>query len=141
MTAVRRSQREPGKDSLVGVAISHLLKWLADPGNRLARGVVEMSPFHARLRQQHGEDWNAIWNGLTRTIASHGYRACISELAESCGVDWLPYNRRRLEDILQTLGELERPAGGVGEEAAEQQGQPDDDGQPDDNSSLQLHQG
>ena len=105
---ILEGQREPAKDSPVGVTISQLLKWLADPGNQLARGVVEMSPLHPLLVKRHGEDWNTIWNALTISISTDGYGITISGLVEHCGIAWAPYNRRRIEDILQALGEMER---------------------------------
>ncbi len=105
---ILEGQREPAKDSQVGVAVSQLLKWLADPGNHLARGVIEMSPFHRLLVDRHGDEWNAIWNGLTTSLSEHGYGATIRDLIENCGVDWSPHSRRRIDDLLQALGEMDR---------------------------------
>lgn len=105
---ILEGQRKPSVDSLIGVTIGQLLRWLADPGNQLARGVLEMSPLHPLLAQRHGDDWNGIWNALTSSITTAGYRATIDDLVRNCGIQWAPYNQRRIDDILQALSEIER---------------------------------
>ena len=116
---ILEGQREPGKDSPVGVAIGQLLAWLADPGNQLARGVLEMSPLHGELQKCHGDEWNDIWNGLNSAIATQGYRESTAAIVQGCGVPWSPYSLRRIEDILQALGELDRRGNTTHQEVAE----------------------
>ena len=116
---ILEGRREPGKDSPVGVAVSQLLIWLAAPANRLARGVVEMSPLYPELCNRWSEQWAAIWNGLSASIATQGYRKGMEDLLETCGVDWCAYSRRRIDDILQALGELDHRGNVTQREAAE----------------------
>ena len=46
---IEEGRREPSKDNPVGIALGHLLKWLANPADTFAREVVEMSPLAAVL--------------------------------------------------------------------------------------------
>ena len=116
---ILEGKREPGKDSLIGVAISQLLRWLADPGNQLARGVVAMSPLHAALIEAHGKPWNAIWSGLSAAIAMDGYRASVAAVIAECTLDWSAYSQRRIQDILQALGDIDRRGHTTHREVAE----------------------
>lgn len=105
---ILEGQREPGRDNPVGVAVGSLLRWIADPGNSLARGVVAMSPLHSALQLRHGESWEDIWSGLGADLACRGHEAVIRELCDGCGVEWSEFSRRRIEDLLQVLGDFDR---------------------------------
>ncbi|MFT6180178.1 MAG: ATP-dependent exoDNAse (exonuclease V) beta subunit, partial [Akkermansiaceae bacterium] len=48
---IEAGQRQPGTDHAVGVVISHLIKWLANPADDYSRGVLEMSPLMAGLEK------------------------------------------------------------------------------------------
>mgnify|MGYP000311180131 CR=1 FL=1 len=47
LDVIEEGRREPAKDNPVGIALGHLLKWLANPADAFAWEVVEMSPLAA----------------------------------------------------------------------------------------------
>ena len=115
---ILEGQRVPGKDSTVGIVVTQLLKWLADPSNGYARATVEMSPLASMLHQQCGASWRDIWNDLSSRISSHGYRATISSLLETCPIEWSEFGQRRADDVLNALGEFDQQGGVSAAEAA-----------------------
>ncbi|MCH1922629.1 hypothetical protein L9G15_24770, partial [Shewanella sp. A3A] len=44
---IEEGRRQPGADNAPGVALVHLIRWLADPNDAFAKGVVAMSPLDA----------------------------------------------------------------------------------------------
>lgn len=116
---IEEGRREPSKDNPVGVALSHLLKWLANPADAFARGVVEMSPLAAALRGRFGESWEAIWEGLLGVAADRGFAAMIEEVLEDHWVDWSDFGRRRAGDIMTALASLDARGGATAQEASD----------------------
>lgn len=116
---ILEGQREPGRDHPVGVAISSLLEWLAKPDDRLAQGVLAMSPLWPALQARHGEEQDQIWSGLHAAISAEGYQPVIRRLAGACEVEWSEFSRRRIEDLLQALGDIDRRGAVSSREVAE----------------------
>ncbi len=115
---ILEGHREPGKDTPLGVAVTHLLKWLADPGNRHARLTVAMSPLGAALCRSHGDDWRRIWSEVTAAIACDGYHDSIAALLDDCGIEWSEFGRRRADDLLRALAGFDRQGGVITSRAA-----------------------
>jgi ATP-dependent exoDNAse (exonuclease V) beta subunit len=99
--------RKPAEDNPVGVAIHHLLKWLANPNDLFARELLEMSPLADRLRGSCGESWTESWETLTRRIARDGFSASISSLLDPLWREWSDFGRRRAGDLLAALAEID----------------------------------
>jgi len=116
---IEEGQREPAKDHPVGIALGHLLKWLADPADAFAWEVVEMSPFVAGLRARFGEFWQQIWEGLLGRASETGFAGMIEEVAELCWADWSDFGRRRAGDLIMTLSNLDAQGGATAREAAD----------------------
>jgi ATP-dependent helicase/nuclease subunit A len=116
---IEEGRREPAKDNPVGIAISHLLKWLANPADAMAREVVEMSPLAATLRNHHGEPWWKIWEQLTHSISQHGFAATIGAIVAATSADWSEFGRRRAGDLIAALASLDAQGGVSIKEAAD----------------------
>ena len=116
---IEEGRREPAKDNPVGIVISHLLKWLANPADAFAHGVVEMSPLAAALRSTHGEAWWQIWEGLTRAISRDGFSKTLGDSIAPLWGGWSDFGRRRAGDLLAALADLDARGGVSPAEAAD----------------------
>jgi ATP-dependent helicase/nuclease subunit A len=116
---IEEGQREPAKDHPVGIALGHLLKWLADPADAFAREVVEMSPLWAGLTARFGEHWQQIWEKLLGRASEIGFAAMIEEVVESCWADWSDFGKRRAGDVIMTLANLDAQGAATIREASD----------------------
>lgn len=116
---IEEGRREPAKDNPVGIALAHLLKWLANPADTFSREVIEMSPFAATLRTDFGGEWPQIWEGLLAVTSEHGFAAMIERVVEPCWVDWSDFGKRRAGDIMMALASLDAQGATTPREAAE----------------------
>jgi superfamily I DNA/RNA helicase len=117
---VEEGRREPARDHPVGVMISQLLRWLADPANNFARETVAMSPLAAPLHQRCGGDWQAAWSDLTARVAAAGMAATIEELLATVWAAWSDFGRRRAGDLLAALAAMDAGGEVTLREAADQ---------------------
>ncbi len=116
---IEEGRREPTKDNPVGIALGHLLKWLANPADDFSREVVEMSPLAASLRADFGEHWLQIWKGLLAVASEWGFATMIERVIEKCWVNWSDFGRRRAGDVMMALASLDAQGGATPREAAE----------------------
>jgi ATP-dependent exoDNAse (exonuclease V) beta subunit len=116
---IEEGRRLPAEDNPVGVAISHLLKWLADPADAFAREVVAMSPFAAGLHVVHGPSWREVWEGLTHAVSRDGFAKTLGTVIDAVWADWSDFGRRRAGDLLGALAELDARGGVTPAEAAD----------------------
>ena len=116
---IEEGQREPAKDHPVGIALGHLLKWLANPADAFAWEVVEMSPLAGGLRAKFGGHWQSIWEGLLGRASELGFAGMIEEVAEICWADWSGFGRRRAGDLIMTLAALDTQGGATARDAAD----------------------
>ncbi|MCU0776510.1 MAG: UvrD-helicase domain-containing protein [Akkermansiaceae bacterium] len=108
---IEEGRRQPALDNPVGIVISQLLQWLADPANAFAREVVEMSPLAAELRARHGESWRAVWEGLTAALSHDGFAKTIGDAIAGPWPGWSDFGRRRAGDLLGALAALDARGG------------------------------
>ncbi|YCM45186.1 UvrD-helicase domain-containing protein [Verrucomicrobiaceae bacterium 227] len=99
---IEAGQRSPGTDHAVGVAIVHLLEWLANPANSYAREVVQMSPLVKSL-EKYGESWGERWDGALHEVQRLGYARFMSGLIANEWEELGLYGRRRAEDLIAAL--------------------------------------
>ena len=117
---IEEGRRLPGSDNPAGIAISHLLKWLADPADAFARSVLEMSPLAPALHSCHGTTaWPDNWKRLTSMIAQDGFAATIRQTLALCDADWSDFGKRRVGDLLAALATLDHQGGVSIKEAAD----------------------
>ncbi len=116
---IEEGRREPAKDNPVGIALGHLLKWLANPADAFAKEVVEMSPLAGTLRARFGEHWQQVWEGLLGVAADAGFAGMIEEVVEPCWAQWSDFGRRRAGDVMTALANLDAQGGATPREAAE----------------------
>lgn len=115
---IEEGRRLPAQDNPVGVAIFHLLKWLADPADAFAREVLAMSPLAAVLQDASGDSWHDIWEDLTKAISRDGFAKTLGELIDVASKEWSDFGRRRAGDLLGALAELDTRGGVSPAEAA-----------------------
>jgi ATP-dependent exoDNAse (exonuclease V) beta subunit len=108
---IEEGRRLPAMDNPVGIAISHLLQWLADPANTFAREVLEMSPLAAQLRARHGDSWRVIWEALTDALSRDGFARTIGATIAGLWPSWSDFGRRRAGDLLGALAALDARGG------------------------------
>jgi ATP-dependent exoDNAse (exonuclease V) beta subunit len=104
---IEEGRRLPASDNPVGVAISQLLRWLANPADAFAREVLEMSPLAAVLGVAHGESWPQRWDSMTRRISREGFAATIGALLDPLWAGWSDFGRRRAGDLLGALADMD----------------------------------
>ena len=119
LDVIEEGRREPSKDNPVGIALGHLLKWLANPADAFARAVVEMSPLAATLRARFGEHWQQVWEGLLGLASESGFAGMIETVLEDSWADWSDFGRRRAGDIMSALAALDAQGGATPQQAAE----------------------
>jgi ATP-dependent helicase/nuclease subunit A len=116
---IEEGRREPSKDNPVGIALGHLLKWLANPADTFAWEVIEMSPLAAVLRTRFGEHWQQIWEGLLGISSQAGFAGMVEQVVESCWTEWSDFGRRRAGDVIMALSSLDAQGGASPQQAAE----------------------
>ena len=116
---IEEGRREPAKDNPVGIALGHLLKWLANPADAFAKEVIEMSPLAATLHTRFGEHWQQVWEGLLGVASVAGFAGMIEEVVEPCWAEWSDFGRRRAGDVMTALAGLDAQGGATAREAAE----------------------
>ncbi len=103
---IEAGQRSPGTDHAVGVVITHLVKWLADPADRYSREVIAMSPLMAVI-EKYGEHWGTRWDRVLQEIQVSGYARFVSALVAPEWSELHLYGRRRAEDLIAALAEFD----------------------------------
>lgn len=116
---IEEGRREPSKDNPVGIALGHLLKWLANPADAFAWEVVEMSPLAAVLRARFGEHWQQVWEGLLGLASQVGFAGMAEQVVEGCWAEWSDFGRRRAGDVIMALAGLDAQGGATPQQAAE----------------------
>jgi ATP-dependent helicase/nuclease subunit A len=116
---IEDGRRKPAEDHPVGIAINHLLQWLATPSDSFAWEVVEMSPLAAKLREKYGTAWQSIWEALLANASENGFAAMVEEVVEMCWENWSNFGRRRAGDIIMALAALDSKGGSTIREAAD----------------------
>ncbi|BCX49288.1 ATP-dependent DNA helicase UvrD [Haloferula helveola] len=110
---IEEGSRKPTVDNPVGVALSQLVAWLADPADDFARGTVRMSPLEAVLAGRFGEgDWK-LWEGLTAEAGELGFAGMLEAVIEPVWESLSEFGRRRAGDVIGALAAFDA-GGGVG---------------------------
>ena len=100
---IEEGRRQPASDNPVGVFISHLIQWLADPSDGFSREVIRMSPLAARILEKGGGYWMSAWEQLTAEVASHGFACTVEALIDDHLAGWSDFGKRRAGDLLAAL--------------------------------------
>ncbi len=116
---VEEGAREPGKDHPVGVMIWQLLRWMADPSDDFARHTVMMSPMAAVLSEKFGEAWQEVWEKLGGLASEKGFAGMLADLVSPLRGEWSEFGKRRAEDLLSALQQLDREGVVTAREAAD----------------------
>lgn len=109
--------RQPVADNPAGVALLHLVRWLADPADRFASEIVSMSPLAVRVEERFGEPWQKAWEGMLRCAAESGFAATVEELIEPLWGELSEFARRRVGDVIGALAEFDASGGSSARQA------------------------
>lgn len=104
---IEEGRREPAKDNPPGIFIIHLVRWLANPADGFAKGVIAMSPLASGLLQAHGNDWHKLWSQLTLRISRQGLSSTIESVIDTATATWSDFGRRRAGDLMAALRAIE----------------------------------
>ncbi len=115
---IEEGSRRPVEDNPVGVAMFHLLRWLADPRDRFARELVAMSPVWGIVSGRFGEAWQAVWEKLLAEAHAGGFAAMMERVVEPLWGELSEFGRRRAGDALEALAAFDAAGGGAAREAA-----------------------
>lgn len=115
---IEEGRRRPVADNAPGVALLHLVRWLADPADAFARQVVAMSPLSAVLEARFGTAWQAVWEGLLKEAREQGFAAMVESLIEPLWEELSDFSRRRAGDVIGALAEFDAAGSGTPREAA-----------------------
>jgi ATP-dependent helicase/nuclease subunit A len=108
---IEEGTRKPAEDSPVGIALHHLLKWLGDPSDAFARGVVEMSPLGGTLAAEFGMETGRQWEGLLARAAAIGFAGMAESVVEVLWHGWSQFGRRRAGDLIAALAAYDSSGG------------------------------
>jgi ATP-dependent helicase/nuclease subunit A len=115
---IEEGRRQPVADNAPGVALLHLIQWLADPADPFAREVLAMSPLWPLIRARFGEAWQAAWEGLLIRALESGFATMVEELIEPLWGELSDFSRRRAGDVIGALAEYDAAGSGTAREAA-----------------------
>lgn len=115
---IEEGRRQPVADNAPGVALLHLVRWLADPADPYAREVIAMSPLAAIIRERFGNAWQAGWEGLLKIAQRSGYAAMSEELVEPLWANLPEFSRSRIGDVIGALAEFDSTKVATPREAA-----------------------
>ncbi len=116
---IEEGRREPARDHPVGIALWHLLKWLANPADLFSQEVVRMSPLARALEVRYNAAWQASWEGLLEVAAEFGFAKMIDGVITEVRENWSEFGRRRAGDIIAALAALDTRGSATPSEAAE----------------------
>ena len=114
---IEEGRRLPVEDNAPGVALLHLVRWLADPADDFAREVVAMSPLAGVLEERFGEHWQARWEGAHELAHGMGFAGLTEALVEPLWDELSEFSRRRAGDVTGALAEFDAGGGATAREA------------------------
>lgn len=114
---IEAGQRKPGEDHAAGVAIRHLIEWLANPADEYSREVLVMSPLMPSL-ESYGEHWGTRWDKIMQEVQQSGYARFVSALIALQWGGLGLYGRRRAGDLIAALVEFDSSGDGCPRAAA-----------------------
>lgn len=108
-SVVEEGNVSPGRDNPIGVSITELVRWLANPADRFALELLKMSPLGAAL--QLDTQPHRAWHQATEKIAAIGWSRYLATMITTAitlseqGIS--DFGQQRLNLILQSLRALE----------------------------------
>lgn len=115
---VEEGRRLPASDQPLGIALQHLLTWLANPANLFARRVVEMSPLASVVTRGGQWCWERAWDEATRWVAQAGFADFLGHVVEELGVELSPHGQRRSRELIAAMEAFDFEGGTSPREAA-----------------------
>jgi len=95
--------REPARDHPAGVAVLHLLRWMANPEDGHARRVVEMSPLGKTVRPDDSVAWHHAWEHIHGMAIHQGFARMVGDLVRPLESTTSDYGKRRIAELIEAL--------------------------------------
>ncbi len=115
---IEEGRRQPAADNPVGIALAHLLQWLANPADAFAREVIRMSPLETVIKPTPDTADQAVWEDLLARASARGFAPMMEEIVEGCWNALSPFGRRRAGDLIAALAQFDAGGGKSAREAA-----------------------
>jgi len=115
---IEEGRRRPLEDNAVGVALFHLIKWLADPADAFARELIAISPLSGIIDSRFGEVWQKAWEGLLEDAQARGFATMAESVIEPLWEGLSEFSRRRAGDVMAALAQFDASGGSSAREAA-----------------------
>lgn len=115
---IEEGRRLPVADNAPGVALFHLIRWLADPADRYAREVISMSPLEGVIQGRFGSSWAKAWEALLEIAQERGYAMMAEHLIDPLWADLSEFARGRTGDVIGALAEFDATRTATPREAA-----------------------
>lgn len=115
---IEEGRRQPVADNAPGVALLHLIRWLADPADAFAREVLAMSPLWPAMQERLEGKWYLSWEGLLKEAQERGFATMVEQLVEPHWPELSEFARRRIGDVITALAEFDTTGNGTAREAA-----------------------
>lgn len=109
--------RRPTEDNPAGVALLHLVRWLADPADGFARNLLGMSPLAAVIEAGFGSPWQAAWESMLAEARRVGFAGVAERVIEGLPDGLSEFGRRRVGDVLAALAAFDASGGSSAREA------------------------
>lgn len=116
---IEEGVRQPAADNPVGIAMLHLLRWLANPADSFALGILKMSPLGAAISSRFGQSLEGSWEHLLEEASSVGFAKMMEHVCAGLIAHWSDFGQRRAGDIIAALTHLEAHSTVTAREAAE----------------------
>jgi len=115
---IEEGRRHPVEDNAVGVALFHLVRWLADPADAFAEEVIRMSPLWSVVSARYPDGWYAVWEGLLKEARGEGFAVMAGKVAEPLWAGLSEFSQRRAGDVIGALAEFDKGGTATAREAA-----------------------
>lgn len=92
----------------MGIFITHLVRWLANPADEFARGVLAMSPLAPSLVDTSTGKWWELWNQLTGLVSRDGLAHTVESIIQPYLTTWSAFGQRRAGDLMSALRGIEQ---------------------------------
>lgn len=112
-SVIEEGRRKPMEDCAIGVVLSALIRWLADPADVFSRQIITMSPLELVLQHRFADERQSPWEELLAEASEEGFAMMVERLIAPLWKTLSPFDQRRVGDILQALEDFDATGAGT----------------------------